>query len=365
MTKHWKTLAFSWILAVACAFVFVGCGGEATPTPEKPSQEEEAMYTRIDATGNKAVDGSYILFGNYPQSEVTDGALKESLTDVVGALPLKSGAVGWRSYEYYTGMEGSGASSNSADFMWYKDIESDGMRYRAVYFTGYRPYWTSYSSTPTNTHQVDNGYYTEMLYFFRYEPIKWRILTEESGQALLLCEMLIDSQEFYHATDNRSVSGETVYANNYEHSDIRTFLNKMFYETAFNEYQKGLIQLTTVDNSAATTSNSSNAYACRNTQDRVFLPSYRDMVNTSYGFTSEPIGDPLREKKTTDYAQCQGAYTRQSTEGLGNGSWWLRSPNFNSGELSQYVYYNGYAAEDRTVNFTYLGVCPMLRINLG
>ena len=53
-------------------------------------------------------------------------------------------------------------------------------------------------------------------------------------------------------------------SNNYKDSDICTWLNNDFYNTAFaleNEY----IQTTTVDNSNLTTHYVSNSYACENT----------------------------------------------------------------------------------------------------
>ena len=97
-------------------------------------------------------------------------------------------------------------------------------------------------------------------------------------------------------------------SNNYKDSDIRTWLNNDFYNTAFtlgNEY----IQTTTVDNSSLTTHYASNPYACENTQDKVFLSSYKDYTNSAYGFGVKPIDDDkAKECKPTDYARVNGVF---------------------------------------------------------
>ncbi len=65
--------------------------------------------------------GDIIEFGSYPQSEVTDAALKSALTSRAGSTD------GWTSYNYYIG----GAQG---DYMKYTDVEYGGAKYRGVYF---------------------------------------------------------------------------------------------------------------------------------------------------------------------------------------------------------------------------------------
>ncbi len=323
---------------------------------------QEKPYKRIDASGNKDETGDYILFGSYPQSEVTNSTLTSALNNLAGSLPTSSNAQAWTSYGYYV----NGSVSN---YMWYIDIEYAGETYRGVYFTSYRPYYTGNSSSASNTYQDDNGYTTSNVYWFRYEPIKWRILTEENGKAMLLCEMLIDSQEYYNSTSNRTVDGKTVYANNYEYSNIRAWLNDNFYNTAFNDLQKQIIQLTTVDNSAASTTDTggnitqATSYACKNTEDYIFLLSEKEVTTAAYGFASYNTDDTARQKKTTDYAKCQGAYTATGSY-AGNGWWWLRSPYYYYSYIACDVDFNGYADFNYIVYYTLVGVCPALWIAL-
>ena len=55
---------------------------------------------------------------------------------------------------------------------------------------------------------------TSETYFFKVEPIKWRVLEENNGSYKLLSELVLDNKAF-------SIN-ET---NNYEHSNIRAWLN--------------------------------------------------------------------------------------------------------------------------------------------
>ncbi len=348
---------------------YVWSDGSAT---QKVLEYRIQLYTRVDADGNEDADGDYILFGSYPQTEVTDSTLKSTLRDLVGNLPTSGNAGSWTSYGYYKGTGSSGSQSNSTDYMWYQDISYGGETYRAVYFTSYRPYYTYQSSSTSYSYQDDNGYTTSTVYYFKYEPILWRILTEENGKALLLCELLIDSREYYHSSSSHTVDGSTVYANNYEYSNIRKWLNDSFMETAFTALEQELIQLTTVDNSAASTADSQNnltqatSYACRDTADYIFLLSEREVTTAAYGFSSSYSNyDPARQKQTTAYAQCQGAYTVSGGSYDGNGNWWLRSPYYYYSNYARAVNHYGYAVNNGGVNLTNYGVCPALWIDLG
>ncbi len=330
------------------------------------------LYTRVDANGTQNAQGQYILFGSYPQTDVTE-SMGSTLSSYKGTLPTSSNSGTWTSYGYYI----SGSVTN---FMWYKDItHTDGNKYRAVYFTSYRPYYTTGSSG--STYQDDNGYTTSTVYWFKYEPIKWRILSESGGKATLLAEMIIDSQAYqntytysgssYYATDEQGNiltdgQGNKIYANNYAYSTIREWLNDDFYNTAFSIAEQGIIQTTTVDNSVASTLYSSNPYVCENTQDKVYLMSAEEMTRTAYGFNSEYYDyDEARERQNTDYAKVQGAWTYTSSSYYGNGSWWLRSPYGDYSDYARYVFSDGYVDSGSSVYITNLGVVPALQIELS
>ena len=208
---------------------------------EKARREAEAR-----ARFAPRVDGKYVYFGEYPQSEVRDLGL-------VGRLKSQQPTEGI--------------------------VALDGKRYALA---------------------KDR--------YFLFEPIKWRILKKEGHEALLVSDALLDARRFGAGS------------NNYAHSEVRAWLNGEFLKMAFPSGGEHIIA-STVDNSAATTQSPSNPCACENTSDRVFLLSYQDYRNASYGFSDSAS----RQCSPTDYAVAKGAYKDIN----GNGYYWTRSPRSN------------------------------------
>ena len=289
--------------------------------------------------------GDIIGLGSYPQTEVTDETLKSNLTKKAGSTET------WISYNYYQNGEKS-------DFMKYTDIEHDGEKYRGVYFTSYRPYYTSDDGEYNN--QEDNGYNTSTIYWFKYEPILWQILSYDAATdtAVVLSKSTIDSQEFYDNYDERTINGKTIYANNYEYSNIRTWLNSTFYNTAFTSTEKSAIVATTLDNSEYSTYCS--GYDSNSTTDNVWLLSYAEAQNADYGFTTDIDSTETRQTKTTDYAKSQGIYVSNTNKCT---SWRLRSAG-NDDYRACYVYSDGYVYSSRGVHYTGYGVRPSLTLHL-
>lgn len=160
-------------------------------------------------------------------------------------------------------------------------------RYRGVYFTKYRPGDTGSQSSAQFSKQLENGYRINTLYWFKFEPIKWRILEENGDTALLLADSILDYQHYYRICRDRTTESGTIYPNNYKESDIRIWLNDTFYNAAFEENEKKIIQISEVDNSAQSTDSAENGFACENTNDRIFLPGYQEMLNADYGFSAD------------------------------------------------------------------------------
>ena len=322
-------------------------------------------------------EGDYIYFGSYPQTVVTDDRVKIGLTALAGDLPTAEDSKNWTSYGYY--IEGE-----VVDYMWYIDLAYNEVKYRGVYFTSYRPDETHRLSKAANSQQDDNGYNVSTVYWFKYEPIKWRILSEANGEALILCEMIIDSREycnFDEETQQRveySHNGGNGYANNYALSDIRAWLNDTFYNTAFSALQKEYIKLTTVKNDLTSANPNSDptfetrdkyvSFLCEDTEDHIFLLSFQEATNDAYGFNPdmENVADPAREKIPTDYAKSQGVKVSKDTGYVGNGVfWWLRTPAEYAAYSSRGVLYNGAAGGGIGVSNVHVGVVPALVINLG
>ena len=184
-------------------------------------------------------------------------------------------------------------------------------------------YYVKINGTPRGSlyYKFDDG--TEIIsgatYWFKCEPIVWNVLSNNSGTCYVLSKNILDAQ-FY----NKNYSGleNEHYANNYEFSEIRDWLNNDFYYFAF-ALNDSIIETTNVDNGASTTMSYDNVYACNNTFDKVFLPSYKDYFNIDYGFSSPSS----RYCKTTEWARARGAgYYFDPSDKYLNGQYCTRSP---------------------------------------
>lgn len=291
---------------------------------EQPAevQTETKQYVRVNKNNEGDAQGEYILFGWYPQtiksSEVT-----------VGDVADEDG--------YYLGSDGE---------RYAKEVANPAV-------------WTGYTFSDGSAVTSRNTYY------FKVEPIRWRILSESDGSAFILADGIIANYYYHHTDSSTTIEGETVYANNYKHSDIRAWLNGEFLNAAFGEIAQSLIETTEVDNSVYSTGYSSNPYACKNTLDKVFLLSYREAVNSEYGFSSDRGYDAARRMTVSDYARSTGAYMDTSSSYFGCGIWWLRSPRSSESDLASNVYNHGMLDHlYSSVSNDNLGVVPALNITL-
>ena len=285
------------------------------------------LYSYTDSDKNS------IYFGFYPQTKVSDDSIISSLNTKAGTLPTSTNTYNWIDYGYY--IEGSVSS-----YMYYIDIDEDSdgdYDYRGVYFTDYRPWYTRNESS--YNYQSKNLYFTNAVYWFKYEPIKWNILKTENNKALIVSDLILDSQDYYHTENDRSgatdyqgnSTTDNVYANNYMYSYIRSWLNTTFYDTAFSTLEKQIIEITEVDNSPSSTSNSDIIYSCSNTNDKIFLLSYKEET-TYYKSKTD------RYVQVSDYAVSQGlngGITSSSPE------YWLRSPFYYHSDSANSIYVDG------------------------
>lgn len=317
--------------------------------PSDGTGSNDSVFTGTEATG------TVINFGSYPQSKVTDSTTLKKLDNE----PKQ-----WESYEYYSGTDDLyDGNMEPSDYMKYADIKLGGEKYRVVTFSEYRPHNTGYNSSTSNSYQDDNGYYTGNTYYFKYEPLKWRILDAVTG--LVVCESIIDSQA-YNNYILRGVdacwgdSDKTHYANNWEYCSLREWLNNEFYNTAFSKTQQDRIKELTRENK----SRHSSKYDSNSTSDKITLLSFWDALNTSYGFSSSySTYDTARNHKGTDYAKCQGLDLRSDFDDKYNGfsDWWLRTPGFYTNSPCFII--NGRVSDyGCDVNYTSKGVVPALNL---
>lgn len=181
-------------------------------------------------------------------------------------------------------------------------------------------------------HKTENNY-------FKYEPIKWRVLHYENSEAFLLADAILDSQPYH--SENEEID--------WEKSSIRSWLNNEFINKAFsNEENKAIntVELINKDNSKYGTQGG------KNTSDKLFLLSLSEVDETEeskeYGFW---------DKKTR---KCKNDNFSEETY-----FWWLRSPGNSSHDAAGVYYYGWVFGYGYDVQESAGGIRPALYLNLS
>ena len=310
--KKFLSLTLCLVLALTVLLCAVGC----TKTGGK-----EGAYTR---------EGDYVYIGEYPQTVKASDVTITSTTDDRG---------------YYLGSDGS--------------------------------YYAKVTATPCEEgYKFSNGeaVVAGQEYFFKVEPIRWRILKEADGNATLLCDSIIASISYqsdythgtnfnYYTTANGAPEG--TFANNYKYSNARAWLNSTFLNDAFSAFQRESVILTSeVDNSLASTGEVKNGYVCENTSDKVFFLSLSEVNDSKNGLGSSASNyDESRKMMTSDYSRATGAWMDTTDTYYGNGSWWLRSPDSLYGDMVRLLHFGNAENLSRAAN-TNAGAVPAMKITL-
>lgn len=186
-----------------------------------------------------------ILFGKYPRDRVTDSSLTEILSGIVGTPADESNSWYKFNYEYFE----SDPAQRSRISSFYKDFTYDGYTYRAIYFTQYRP--NRVDVTPaehgSNSYQPRNGYLKSTIYYFKYQPITWSVLKYVDNSVLLLCDEALDNQAFASFSQlveekaEQSEGDEDYGFISYKDSNVKSWLNSTFLNTAFTESERNLL----------------------------------------------------------------------------------------------------------------------------
>jgi hypothetical protein len=144
------------------------------------------------------------------------------------------------------------------------------------------------------------------------EDILWRVLKVDGNNVTLLSDKVLVPKAY----GDGSVTWET--------SVAREYLNNQFVADAFTaEQQAALVETQTDNSSAGEKSNGGN-----NTYDKVVLPSYSDMTNTTYGF----YGSDSRVAAATDYVKKYTKSGRIYNASIkvknGNVGYYTRTPGY-------------------------------------
>lgn len=301
--------------------------------------------------------GDKFYYGSYPQSKVTDTHLIDQLNQIDEQ---------WVSYNYF-------AEGKASDFMKYKDVTYNGNKYRGVLFAKYRPNITYAVADAQNSYQDENGYKTNVVYWFKFEPIEWKVLYPSTG--LVLSSIILDSQSYrntFYIPDNNFEEFYTdktmkYYANNYEVSDIRKWLSENFINTAFSPAQQKNILVSDNFNNAWNSSDPLySKYNANKTQDKVYLLTNGDCSDTRYGFPTGGAATADRQFKGSDYAKSQGLGVYKGNGDVPRYSFlWSRTAGTSSSAVTGidylgYTYHRSYSVLD-----THFGVMPAMKIDLS
>ncbi len=290
-----------------------------------------------------------IVFGSYPQTEI---------------VPFGSAAV-----DAYALQEGDlqvdpALYARLTDASWEEnETEVDGTRYLRL---SRRDVVSSASDRA--------GHYrwgSEEYHYFRFDPIRWRILSLEGDRALVMADRLMDCQP-YHA-EGGPVTWKT--------STVRSWLNglsgeenaagidyrgKGFLDRAFSEAQREAVLPVPVGNEA----NAAYHTDCgETTVDRVFLLSNNEVFGTEaaaahgfYPFSGKD--DPAKRFRSTLYAKCRGAWWSSVNGYMGNSFWFMRTNGYTPESVS-YICDFGYIYQRGTMaTCDDAGILPALWIRL-
>lgn len=185
----------------------------------------------------------------------------------------------------------------------------------------------------------------------------WRVLSVKGDDAFLLAQRNLSCQP-YNKGGGDSVS--------WKDCTLRRWLNRNFYNDAFSSDEKKAIRKTTVVNEDNPFYGTKGG---KNTKDKVYLLSIREVSNPDYGFHS--IYDRRTETRVayyTDYVEFN-YFDDYDVDWLfkgflTSGAWWLRSPGCNS-DYSSIVYEEGNVEEREDQDDEDVAVRPVLHLDLS
>ena len=324
---------------------------------------QKPIFLEEGTNGTYGKNGNYVLFGDWPQSLKTD----DITIDEKHIFSLNQ----WKCYK-------------GNDNCYYVKQNA-------------KPFNIDLDKTPINQF-FSNGTIVETGkdYYFKVEPIKWRILDNSfSGGKLLLSEKILTAgcfdPHFYRDEQKitcRIIKDENIYPNNYKYSRIRAYLNGLngssysienyknsgFLNIAFTDNAKNCLKAVNVSNGKSTLlglgdifeeelleeDKNPYKYICKNTKDKVFLLSESDITNENYGFTPSDIesGYPARIKQATDYAIAAGIDSRNQDNEKQGCYWFLRTPFYGASFGCRWVSNLGKVIGACSVSFNHIGIAP-------
>jgi len=251
--------------------------------------------------------GSYVLFGYYPQTEIKGKALTSKIKNA--------------KYDNET---------NTA-------VINDIKIYRLDKNTLFMP---------------DDGKWYDNYRYFKFEPIKWKVMSRSDKELVLLSEYALIAWQ-YDKKDKGAVWKDSYIRgrlNGYDQGKKMDYnIKTAFANLAFTQAERYVMNTKNVDG----------------VKDKVYLLSFEEAKKTSYGFSSSANKSSSRICYITEFADASGA-RGSASEGTW---WWLRTTANKStvlGDGGAMAVYGGGKIETGGLKngIADNGVRPVISINL-
>lgn len=313
------------------------------------------IETDTSMEAGQRVTWDTIYYGYYPQKEIVSektqcGAAKNQKWSKESDYEVND--------KVYQQLQGAKYTKNG-------DTVIDGVKYRRIRKED--------STFPATRGQDIPHYYfwarSVAYHYFRYEPIRWRVLNIADKNALLLADVSLDDQLY-----NKEAKDTT-----WEQSSIRSWLNgygsdkdKNFKDTAFREKEQQALVNTSLQNLGNL---HYDTVGGSDTNDRIFLLAEMEVYGGAQALTHGFIpnyrdGDPgardeARRSKSSTYAKAMGVWSNYEDGFIGNCLWWTRSPGQYQNYAAYVCNYGFIRNYGELVDRNHIGVRPSLIIDLS
>ncbi len=237
------------------------------------------------------------------------------------------------------------------------------------------PLFPGTNNTPVPPVTGDNGVTTwDCVYFGHYwqsdtnqdgtanrkdakEKIKWRVLSVDGDDVLLLADKVIAYQPYNETWVDITWANSTMrsWLNGYD-ADAnlygKNYTHNNFLDYAFSASEQSAIKDTALVNAD---NEKHGTEGGEDTTDQVYLLAENDMANPAYGFSDDLAAwDKGRCAKKTEYVETRGAIS----------GWWLRSPGDGNKSAESVESDIGYVSYGN-IDDVRISVRPALHLNLA
>ena len=341
-----------------CSYAGTVCSDGTMDEKKPPEKTEDSLSNpRIvpdsSMEAGQKVTWDCVWFGSYPQAEVVPASEEYTALD---KKFLREGDL-IQDDELYQKLK------SATDWDRQGDVELDGEKYRRIKKEDAIDIGTSFSY-----YQWENaiGYH-----YFKYQPIKWRVLSVDGFEVFLLADKVLDDKQYHTVLQDVTWEGSTIrsWLNGYGASanlQKKDYSSSSFTNTAFIPSARTAIKDTKVENKDNLSYGTEGG---KDTVDKVFLLSESEVYTDNakgYGFVSDynNVSDEARQAKSSVYAKALGTVSESLVSYLGNCWWWLRSPG-GHGSNATSVYWGGWINRGQYgVDHYSGGVRPALNLDL-